>query len=255
MDAIPAVPVDADRGVTSVMNAPRIGVTGMWSNKIHGMRFHGSAVAVQVLRSVVRAGGEPLTLFAESSLTPAERVRQFDGILIPGGADLLPSTYGASAHELTQPADYAGQDAFEAEILRAAIAAGIPVLAICRGFQLFNAISGGTLNQHIGDETNPHRNSLHPVLIDADSRLRQILGENEITVSSYHHQAVEVVAPGLRVTATAPDGIVEGLEHESAPLVAIQWHPEDDAETNPQQQALFDWLINESRNRTREITV
>lgn len=231
------------------MNTPRIGVTGMWSNKVHGMRYDGSAVAVQVLRSVVRAGGEPLTIFAESALPAAERVRQFDGILIPGGADLLPSTYGAEPHELTQPADYAGQDEFEASILRAAIDANIPVLAICRGFQLFNAVSGGTLNQHIGDETNPHRNSLHPVTVTPKSRLREILGDDEITVSSYHHQAVEVVGPELTVVATAPDGVVEGLEHPSAPLVAIQWHPEDDAETNPQQQALFDWLVTESRKR------
>lgn len=235
--------------MTSVMNTPRIGVTGMWSNKVHGMRYDGSAVAVQVLRSVVRAGGEPLTIFAESALPAAERVRQFDGILIPGGADLLPSTYGAEPHELTQPADYAGQDEFEASILRAAIDANIPVLAICRGFQLFNAVSGGTLNQHIGDETNPHRNSLHPVTVKPNSRLREILGDDEITVSSYHHQAVEVVGPELTVVATAPDGVVEGLEHPSAPLVAIQWHPEDDAETNPQQQALFDWLVTESRKR------
>lgn len=235
--------------MTSAMNTPRIGVTGMWSNKVHGMRYDGSAVAVQVLRSVVRAGGEPLTIFAESALPAAERVRQFDGILIPGGADLLPSTYGAEPHELTQPADYAGQDEFEASILRAAIDANIPVLAICRGFQLFNAVSGGTLNQHIGDETNPHRNSLHPVTVMPNSRLREILGDDEITVSSYHHQAVEVVGPKLTVVATAPDGVVEGLEHPSAPLVAIQWHPEDDAETNPQQQALFDWLVTESRKR------
>lgn len=221
----------------------------MWSNKVHGMRFDGSAVAVQVLRSVVRSGGEPLTLFAESSMPADERVCQFDGILIPGGADLLPSTYGAEPHELTQPADYAGQDDFEAAILRAAIDQGIPVLAICRGFQLFNAVSGGTLNQHIGDETNPHRNSLHPVSVAPQSRLREILGDEEITVSSYHHQAVEVVGPDLTVVAIAPDGVVEGLEHPTAPLVAIQWHPEDDAETNPQQQALFDWLVTESRKR------
>lgn len=231
------------------MTTPRIGVTGMWSNQVHGMRFDGSAVAVQVLRSVVRAGGEPLTLFAESALTPAERVQQFDAILIPGGADLLPATYGAEPHELTSPADYAGQDAFEAGILRAAIEANIPVLAICRGFQLFNAISGGTLNQHIGDETNPHRNSLHPVSVEPESRLHGILGATEITVSSYHHQAVEIAAPNLRVAATAPDGVIEALEHDEAPLVAIQWHPEDDAETNPQQQALFDWLIAEARKR------
>lgn len=225
------------------MSAPRIGVTGMWSSSVRGMRFAGSAVATQVLRSVVRAGGEPLTLFAESALSPAERVRGLDGLLVPGGADVLPARYGQEARPETQPADYAGQDEFEAGMIRAALDAGIPVLAICRGFQLLNVMRGGTLDQHIGDESNPHRNGLHPVSITPGTALAGVLGSAEATVSSYHHQAVARLGEGLVVSAVAPDGIVEAFELPGSELLAMQWHPEDDAETNPAQQGLFDWLV------------
>jgi putative glutamine amidotransferase len=234
------------------LSAPLIGVTGMWSNRVHGMRFHGSAVAVQVLRSIVRAGGEPLTLFAQSADSPEERVRRCDAIVVPGGADVRPETYGAQPHPETVPADYDGQDAFESAIMAAAIAERVPLLAICRGFQLLNVTFGGTLNQHIGDESNPHRNGLHDVLVSTSSRLHAAVGVESLQVSSYHHQAVDAVGAGLEVVGTAPDGVVEALEVPGAPVVAIQWHPEDDAETNPRQQALFDWVVREAHARMNQ---
>jgi putative glutamine amidotransferase len=76
---------------------PRIAVTGMWSNQVHGLRFGGNAVSVAVLRSVIRAGGEPLTLFAEGASPAAARLSEFDGLLVPGGADVDPSRYGEDA--------------------------------------------------------------------------------------------------------------------------------------------------------------
>lgn len=228
------------------MTVPLIGVTGMWSNRVHGLRFDGNAVAVQVLRSIVRAGGEPHALFAESPLDPAERVRRFDGILVPGGSDLLPSTYGAEPHPATTPADHASQDPFEASIVRAAIDHDVPLLAICRGFQLLNALHGGTLHQDL-DAGSIHRNGRHDVDVTAGSRLRGIVGADRVSVSSYHHQGVDVVGDGLAVTAVAPDGLVEGVELPGARVVAIQWHPEDGAETTPCEQALFDWVVAEAR--------
>ncbi len=227
------------------MTVPLIGVTGMWSNRVHGLRFDGNAVAVQVLRSIVRAGGEPHALFAESPLDPAERVRRFDGIVVPGGSDLKPSTYGAEPHPRTTPADHDGQDEFEASIIRAAIEQDVPLLAICRGFQLLNVLGGGTLHQHL-DESGIHSEGMHDVEVTARSRLRRIIGADRISVSSYHHQAVDVVGHGLTVTAVAPDGVVEGLEHPRARVVAIQWHPEDSAETIPREQALFGWVVGEA---------
>ncbi|TCK21074.1 gamma-glutamyl-gamma-aminobutyrate hydrolase family protein [Pseudonocardia endophytica] len=227
------------------MTVPLVGVTGMWSNRVHGLRFDGNAVAVQVLRSIVRAGGEPHALFAESPLDPAERVRRFDAVVVPGGADLSPSTYGAAPHPRTTPADHDGQDEFEAGIIRAAIEQDVPLLAICRGFQLLDVLSGGTLHQHL-DESGVHRDGLHDVEVTDGSRLRGIVGADRISVSSYHHQGIDRVGDGLTVTAVAPDGLVEGLEMPGARVVAIQWHPEDRAETVPAEQALFDWVVAEA---------
>lgn len=224
--------------------APRIAVTGMWSDRIHGLRFDGSAVSAAVLRSVIRAGGEPLALFVESSSTAAERLRGFDALLVPGGADVDPERYGEEPGERTATADFASQDQFEADMLAAAIASGLPVLAICRGFQLLNVEYGGSLVQDL-PVGSVHRDSIHPVRLEEDSRLAAAMGVSELPVSSYHHQSVGRVGVGLRVVGTAPDGVVEALELDdhAAELLAVQWHPEDSAANDPWQQAIFDWLI------------
>lgn len=230
------------------MTAPRIGVTGMWSNQIHGLRFDGSAVASAVLRSVIRAGGEPLTLFAESSLPAVERLRGLDGLLVPGGSDIDPRRYGQEPLETTLTADFAAQDQFEAEMIAAAIEIGLPVLAICRGFQLLNVEHGGTMVQDV-DADSIHRNSIHDVSIEPGSALAEAVGGTHLPVSSYHHQAVDRVGEGLRVVGTAPDGVVEALEHPSAALLAVQWHPEDNADVDERQHAIFQWLVDRARER------
>lgn len=224
---------------------PRVGVTGMWSNQIHGLRFDGSAVSASVLRSVVRAGGEPLSLFAESALSPEERLAGLDALLVPGGSDIDPRRYGQEPIAATSPADFAEQDDFEAGMLTAAIRIGVPVLAICRGFQLLNVEYGGTLIQDIAADS-PHRHSVHDVEIEAGSALAAAIGAVSLPVSSYHHQAIDRVGEGLRVTGRAPDGVVEALEHPNAPLLAVQWHPEDNAEADDRQHALFAWLIEQA---------
>ena len=230
------------------MTTPRIGVTGMWSNQIHGLRFDGSAVSSAVLRSVIRAGGEPLTLFAESSLPVAERLRGLDALLVPGGSDIDPRRYGQDPDPATSPADFAAQDQFEADLLSAAIEHGVPVLAICRGFQLLNVEHGGTLVQDVASDSI-HRNSVHEVELAPDSALSGAIGTSTLPVSSYHHQAVSRVGDGLRVVGRAPDGVVEALEHETATLLAVQWHPEDTAAHNREQHAIFQWLVNRARAR------
>ena len=230
------------------MSTPRIGVTGMWSNQIHGLRFDGSAVSAAVLRSVIRAGGEPLTLFAESALPAEERVRDLDALLVPGGADVDPARYGQEPDPATSPADFAAQDQFEAELMAAAIAQGVPVLAICRGFQLVNVEHGGTLVQDVPVDS-PHRNSVHDVTLASDSALAAAIGRSELPVSSYHHQAVDRVGDGLRVVGRASDGVVEALEHPTAELIAVQWHPEDTAASDPTQHAIFQWIVDRARMR------
>ena len=233
------------------MTAPRIAVTGMWSNQIHGLRFDGSAVASAVLRSVIRAGGEPLTFFAEGASPAAERLRGMDALLVPGGADIDPRRYGQEPLETTVPADFAAQDQFEADMIAAALELGLPVLAICRGFQLLNVEHGGTMVQDV-EEDSIHRNSIHEVTIEPDSALAQAIGSTALPVSSYHHQAIDLVGEGLRVVGRAPDGVVEALEHPTAELIAVQWHPEDNAAVDERQHAIFQWLVDRARVRAEQ---
>lgn len=229
---------------------PLIAVTGMWSNQIHGLRFDGSAVAAAVLRAVQRAGGEPVTLFAESPRTAALRLADFDALLVPGGADIDPARYGEAPIAAASPADFAAQDPFEAEMMAAAVELGLPVLAICRGFQLLNVEHGGSLVQDVAPDS-PHRNSVHEVTLTAGSRLAEVLGADPLAVSSYHHQAIDRVGAGLRVSGRAPDGVVEALEPEdpNVELLAIQWHPEDNADRDARAHALFAWLVDRARAR------
>ncbi|QIM19680.1 gamma-glutamyl-gamma-aminobutyrate hydrolase family protein [Leucobacter coleopterorum] len=231
----------------------------MWSNQIHGLRFDGSAVSSAVLRSVVRAGGEPLTLFAEGPSPAMDRLRGLDGLLVPGGADVNPRRYGEEPGPATSVADFSVQDQFEADMMAAAIAQRIPVLAICRGFQLLNVEHGGNLVQDLAADS-PHRNGVHEVALEPDSRLAAVVGAVSLPVSSYHHQAISTVGVGLRVVGLAPDGVVEALEHSSAELLAVQWHPEDTAAVEPAQHAIFQWLVDRARVsteslETREIAV
>lgn len=215
----------------------------MWSAKVQGMRFAGAGVAVAVLACIDRAGGEPVVLFPGSSESAAEQLARLDGVLIPGGADIDPRRYGSEPDEHYWPADHPGQDDYEAGLLRACLDSGIPTLAICRGMQLLNVIAGGTLVGHLAPGTIRHRGEEHPVTCEPGTLLASVLGTGPVRTSSYHHQAVDRVGEGLRVAATAPDGVVEALEVPGANLLAVQWHPEDLAEASASDHALFRWLV------------
>lgn len=217
----------------------------MWSSRVHGLRYSGNAVATAVLDSVVQAGGEPLTLFAHSNMTPVERLRHVDALLVPGGYDVHPARYGEEPDESITLADHESQDQFDSEMIDAAIELGIPALLICRGFQMLNVNRGGTLIQDL-PEDSVHRDSTHTVSIDEDSILGRVVNRSETTVSSYHHQAIGRLGDGLRVTATGPDAVAEALQLEEANLIAVQWHPEDTAHREPHQAAIFNWLVNEA---------
>ena len=155
------------------------------------------------------------------------------GLMLTGGADIDPSLYGepiAGSEDVNRP-----RDELELAVLRQALEADVPVLAICRGFQLLNVCLGGSLLQHIDsgehrwqdDEKNTSRR--HDALVLPDTRLSEILGARRVRVNSRHHQAVtpQRLAPGLRVAATTDDGLVEAAESEGHTWVlGVQWHPE-----------------------------
>lgn len=212
-----------------------------WLGKA-GLTFRSEHKAEPYAEALRRAGIEPILIAVDQPRSLAG----MQGLLLSGGTDLNPARYGASPHPGNEIPDDA-RDELETRLLAEALAANLPVLAICRGMQLFNVAHGGTLIQHLenaaahqvhgSDPAQP----AHPILVEPDSRLGAILGEGAHSVNSRHHQAVERVGAGLRVTArSTPDGVIEALERDDRRFaLAVQWHPEDQARRDAEQRKLF----------------
>jgi putative glutamine amidotransferase len=172
------------------------------------------------------------------------------GLVLTGGEDVDPARYGEQRHEKIRAVN-AERDATEAALIVEARARGMPVLAICRGIQILNVALGGTLIQDIRsqcdtkvahDEEGPRDSRSHEVSIEAGSLIAEAVGAEHVTVNSFHHQSVNRVAEGMRVTARSPDGIVEGLESTDKKwwVMAVQWHPEEMTESaEPWDRGLF----------------
>jgi putative glutamine amidotransferase len=210
-----------------------------------GLTFHHD-----YLDAVARAGGRAELLTAEEPIDAAlTKLAQADGLLLSGGGDVDPALYGAVRH-VTTGAIFPARDALEIALARAASAACVPTLGICRGMQVMNVALGGTLLQDIPDLVPGHCSHdglalrMHTVAMTAGSLPAEIVAEGSLTVNSRHHQAALDVAPGLRTVAVAEDGVIEALVAEDGrPLLGLQWHPETPAATEPAQQAFFDWLV------------
>lgn len=195
------------------------------------------------------AGWDVLRLAAEDLGPRAllEATADADAVVIMGGEDVDPVFYGGSAHYPGRSTHYRSADEGQLALVRRALADGTPLLGICRGEQIINVALGGTLHQHL-EHGELHRNSAvpitevmrdHEVELAAGSRLAGALGARTIIVRSAHHQAVDRVGEGLVVVGTAPDGGIEAVEHVSAPITGVQWHPEDARAAADQLPALL----------------
>jgi putative glutamine amidotransferase len=201
------------------------------------------AKKVKAYEEAVRAGGmEPLAVHVGDPM-PADG---FAGLLLTGGTDVNPQRYGAVARpETDEPDDE--RDRVELEQIHAAIERNLPILGICRGLQILNVYHGGTLIQHIegtakhDPEKDDHSGAAHEVQFEAGSRLAEIASAPHWGVNSRHHQAVEKLGSGLRISARdTEDGTVEGLEQPGKRfLLAVQWHPEDQIIQHPEHLRLF----------------
>ena len=203
--------------------------------------------------AVLRGGALPVILpLTEDEEALEACFERMDGFVFTGGADLQPSLYGQETLPLcgkTEPL----RDAMEMLLLRRCIREGKPFLAICRGFELFNAALGGTLYQDIAAQRpdslfhpcyDTPADQVHGVRILPGTRLYDIAGMGGIRVNSRHHQGACDIGKGLTVSAVAEDGLVEGLELPGHPFaVAVQWHPETLSSYAPEAQRLFDALI------------
>lgn len=192
--------------------------------------------------AVRAAGGEALTV----SVTEHPSLRGFAGLLLTGGTDVEPSRYEQEPHPENDAPDRE-RDETELRLIDEAFEADLPVLAICRGLQLLNVHAGGTLKQHLNlpqhdVDTTDKGEPAHFVVLEDESHLAQIYGERRLHVNSRHHQAVDRLGEGLRISARAEDdsGIVEGIEKPNRRfVVGVQWHPEDQIARSREQLRLF----------------
>ena len=188
----------------------------------------------------IRRAGADVRVLDRAIDRPEDVIRSAQGILLPGGGDVMPSIYGEAAHRSYSAAE-PGRDDYELELARRAVEADVPLLGICRGIQVLNVARGGSLVQDIQDEigiTVNHTQRDTPVTIAhevwisegslLDRLMRERLESDSCPVNSRHHQAPKVLGAGLIVSATAPDGVIEAIEDSTRRFcLGVQWHPEN----------------------------
>ncbi len=242
----------------------------------------GYGVPAPYLDALRRAGARTAIIAPGEGSSPEDVLAPFDGLLLVGGGDVAPARFGAEegAHLYGVEPD---RDAFEIALLLTAEVTGVPVLCICRGFQVMNVAFGGTLLQHLPDVSGliehgvplQGTQTVHDVAVEPGSRLSAVTkSDRPLACVSHHHQGVDQVGNGLVATGRSPDGLVEALEvvgdpsdPDAAWILGVQWHPEESAAGDPDQQALFGALTllarirgsrakpGETSGRTRDYTI
>jgi putative glutamine amidotransferase len=240
---------------------PLIGVTPGFAGPSDARDFCRAAdilyCDVSYLRCVEAAGGVPVLLPHLNGESLGHVVEQIDGLLLTGGEDVHPGRYGQEIR-FQNGAISQARDGFEIELLRAFLPSGKPVLAVCRGIQVLNVVTGGTLIQDLPAETRQLHHAqraattvpTHSVRLLERSRLARAVGATVLEVNSHHHQAVDRVAPELTAVGWSEEGIVEAVESRGeAYIVGVQWHPERLAATRGIQHRIFESLVQACRIR------
>jgi putative glutamine amidotransferase len=244
------------RPLIAVPSYPRIP-----ERRIKGWHTDSVGVPVPYVEPLRRAGGLEAVVMTEplDADELEDSLDRFDGVLLLGGGDLDPATYGAEQKTEKVYGVHEPRDTSELALARAAIDRGLPVFAICRGHQVLNVALGGTLDPHIPDRDGVEEHGApgesggaheHDVTIDPGTRLSTAMSTPRARCSCHHHQAVERAGDGLVITAHADDGIVEATELADPGgrwVVSVQWHPEDTAAHDPAQQGLFDAFVAQAR--------
>lgn len=234
---------------------PVIGISGnILINK--GNTFSGyrrSYVNQDYVEAVLRAGGIPFIIpFNEDLESIREMVEHVDGVILSGGHDVNPYNYGEDPL-LKIGEVFPERDVFDMEIYKTAVKFNKPVFGICRGFQIINVVNGGSLYQDLSyadfvklkhDQQDNPSQATHSVNFEEGTFLREILGE-ENKVNSFHHQILKDVAPGFKVVAKSPDGVVESIQKitEDCFVFGVQWHPEMLSVKYEDSQKVFDEFV------------
>ncbi|AQY49875.1 glutamine amidotransferase [Listeria weihenstephanensis FSL R9-0317] len=208
---------------------------------------NGTYVGGDYITAVANSGAAPFVIPVTDTKLITTFVNQIDGLILSGGQDVSPALYGAESEAELGDVSLV-RDAFELALLKETLAQKKPVLAICRGAQLLNIAFGGTLHQdtsYIENTDLEHMQqaeatqSTHAISIERGSRLSNMLGTTA-QVNSFHHQAIDVLGSGLKITARASDGVIEAIEKQGSPfVVGVQWHPELIIETEIGMKRVF----------------
>jgi len=231
--------------------APLVGISMSRDNTFQG--YSRDWVRSTYIHAIIEAGGIPVLLANVD--TSVELLSQCDGLLLTGGGDVDPGRFGAS----DMGTDWSGvspdRDQSELRFIEEANRLDMPTFGICRGIQALAVGFGGTLIQDIPSarpdivlhhsQKEPRETVTHPVQVEQQSRVGQIVQSANFSVNSFHHQAIDRIPDGWQVAATSPDGIVEAMEYPGERfLIGVQWHPEDLVHGEEPAQRLFKSFVN-----------
>jgi putative glutamine amidotransferase len=238
-----------------VSERPIVGIAMQTLEAIPGKMPLCWVMGQRYVRVLTEAGALPLLLplLIGDEATLRQMYEQLDAVFLTGGVDVDPGVYGEDRHERCDRSDPA-RDWTEIHLIRWALADGKPIFGVCRGIQVINVACGGSLYQHVPEQlprgikhdcfptTTPYTRDYlaHAVAVDPASRLGRVLGAPRVQVNSMHHQGIKRLAPDLRPSAHAPDGLIEGVEGRTGQyLIGVQWHPEELTERHAPMRRLF----------------
>lgn len=229
------------------MPRPRIAILGRFTESASALRYRGVVSSRALLEVVWAAGGDPVTLLPGDSPEALDwdaRLAGFDGVLLAGGGDLDPRHYGGDPEDPSVYDVDDVQDRADLSLAAYCLDRGVPVLAVCRGLHVVNVVRGGTL---VVDMPENHRHVVQAVALDEGADVLG-LADRTVTISCYHHQAIDRLGDGLTVVARADDGTVEAVVVDAPGWAAgVQWHPEDTWADDPSQVALVSAFVRAAR--------
>lgn len=241
------------------MKKPIIGISGSIFEEPSGMfpGYKKAYVNHDYVSSVIKNGGVPILIpLTDDENLIESQINLIDGLILSGGHDVSPKFYNE------EPLQKLGEimperDTFDFNLIKFAKAKNIPILGICRGYQILNVYHGGSLHQDLSYDKNcyvKHWQAHSPKLVThtvntvSGTKLSKLFDKEEFQVNSFHHQIIKDVAPSLIVSAISKDGVVEALESEDYPfLLGVQWHPEMLHESVEEMNVLFSSLIKEAK--------